>query len=80
MDTTKPECPQCHEPINGIDVKSFSVGWCGHDIHLACLDLHVRVCHACRPPNEPYIARQSKPVAPKPRITNAPRLEGPTAA
>lgn len=57
-------CPQCKELINGIDHKSYGIGWCRLDIHTACLDLHIRTCKACRPPNEEYISHQ-KPLAPK---------------
>ena len=50
-------CPQCHEEINGIDTKSYAVGWCQKDVHLDCALLHVRSCVNCRPHNEVVLYR-----------------------
>ena len=52
------QCPQCHQPIDGIQLRTYGVGWCRADIHTACLPLHVRACPACRPPNADYLLAQ----------------------
>lgn len=48
-------CPQCKEPINGIDRESYAVGWCQQDVHQACLLLHIRTCPQCRKHNEDVV-------------------------
>lgn len=50
-----PICPQCKQPIEGIDVTRYAVGWCERDVHHACLALHVRSCQPCRVHNEPLV-------------------------
>lgn len=57
-------CPQCDATIEGIDHKSYGVGWCQRDIHRSCLPTHVRTCRDCRAHNEEYLSHQ-KPVKPK---------------
>jgi hypothetical protein len=47
-----PICPQCKQPIEGIDVTRYAVGWCRLDVHVGCLPLHVRTCRPCRVHNE----------------------------
>lgn len=58
------DCLQCHQPIetmanverlNPGGEGAWAVGWCGLDIHLACVPLHVRSCRACWPHNAGYI-------------------------
>lgn len=50
-------CPQCKQPIDGMQTKTYGVGWCKIDIHLVCLPLHVRSCQACRQHNEGYLSK-----------------------
>lgn len=50
-------CPQCREGIISIETKGYTVGWCGKDIHLACLTLHIRGCGKCRSHNEGFLNR-----------------------
>lgn len=56
-----PTCPQCKQPIEGIDHRGYAVGWCRLDIHTGkCLDLHLRSCRACRAHNEDVITFQDQ--------------------
>lgn len=53
-------CPQCHEPIEATVTTSYAVSWCEHDVHVACLPLHVRSCRVCWPYNTAYILTQDQ--------------------
>lgn len=58
------DCQQCQTPIDALanihrvnpggDGK-WVVGWCGQDVHVACLPIHVRACRACWPHNTAFI-------------------------
>ena len=54
----KNHCPQCKEAIDGIASRTYAVGWCEVDVHVACLPLHVRSCPRCRRHNEGYLLHQ----------------------
>ncbi len=66
------ECQQCHMPIDamanihqmnqGGDGR-WGVGWCGNDIHIECLPIHVRSCRSCWPHNTEYILRSDQRMA-----------------
>lgn len=48
-------CPQCQVPTDVAGDGEIAVGWCGRDVHVACLPLHVRACRSCWPHNTAYI-------------------------
>lgn len=61
------DCQQCQAPIENIfnhgNEGKWCVGWCGKDIHMDCLPLHVRSCRACWPHNTGYILRADQRIA-----------------
>lgn len=53
------DCQQCQAPIENIfnhgSDGRWCVGWCGEDLHMDCLPLHVRSCRSCWVHNAQYI-------------------------
>lgn len=48
-------CQQCQEQNDASGDGKIAVGWCGKDVHVSCLPLHVRACRSCWPHNTAYI-------------------------
>lgn len=48
-------CQQCHALTDAEGEGKVVVGWCGYDVHVSCVPLHVRTCRACWPHNTAYI-------------------------
>lgn len=68
------DCQQCRMPINALANSErlnqsgdgqWGVGWCGNDVHIACLYLHVRSCRACWPHNTAYILMEDQKLTAK---------------